>query len=175
MKTLSLGVIAFFLVFGLGFGFGGFGSVATIASARQIWAGYQSSDWRHTAGTIIEQKMEYGDETQTVKVLYLYQVDDKTYEGTTIHPGYGGSSSKKKHQRIAEKLQPTRQVRVYYDPDNPTQSTLVTGIYTDRLAVLFLGLTFLPIGVTSIIGLILYLQFGNKDFADEIIVKNSYG
>lgn len=151
------------------------GASIMISKGRRILLGTVAASWPHTVGrmTSIESKdtssPDISSGSREICVTYSYTVGGCEYQGTTIHPAYGGSDFEGAHSALEELLKPAKQVRVYYDPRNPSRCTLSHGIYSCSLANFFGGFIFFAAGI----GFLLALWFsicGNQGFARGITV-----
>ncbi|QDU78294.1 hypothetical protein Pan97_53790 [Bremerella volcania] len=128
----------FVLVFvGFGVGFLGYGIYQLDQASR-------TTRWPAVRGEVLECQLRSHTsdhkETWACHVKYAYDVDGRSYEGDRIAYGYNGTNNKSMHSDLKQKLSRSRYVRVYFDPQNPSESTLATGIHRSAyLPVLFGG------------------------------------
>ncbi|MEW4563862.1 DUF3592 domain-containing protein [Bremerella sp. JC770] len=128
----------FVLIFvGVGVGFLGYG-------VYQLDQASRTTQWPAVRGEVLECKLRShtsdNKETWACYVKYAYDVNGRYFQGDRIAFGYNGTNYKKMHSDLKKKLSRSRYVRVYYDPQNPTQCTLATGIHRSAyLPVLFGG------------------------------------
>jgi len=149
---------------------GGWGMVS---AGRNIALGIQAQGWSQTTGRVLSVESKDTSDSdchsREIRVRYLYDVDGREYEGTTIHPTYGSSSFEEAHRGLESVLRPETRVRVYYDDGRPDRSTLSAGFYSSSLAMFFFGFTFFFAGL----GFLLIFWFaiaGDWDFARGITV-----
>lgn len=128
----------FVLIFvGFGVGFLGYG-IYQLAQASG------TTQWPAVRGEILECKLRSHindhKETWACYVKYGYDVEGQYYLGDRIAYGYNGTNNKSMHSRLQKKLNSSRYVRVYFDPQMPSESTLATGIHRSAyLPVVFSG------------------------------------
>lgn len=128
----------FVLVFvGFGVGFLGYGIYQLDQASR-------TTQWPAVRGEVLECKLRSHTndhkETWACYVKYAYDIDGQFYEGDRIAYGYNGTNNKSMHSNLQRKLSRSRYVRVYFDPQNPGESTLATGIHRSAyLPVIFGG------------------------------------
>lgn len=95
--------------------------------------GNKSYNWTPTTAKIIDSEVDtnYNDESPTTynaDVTYVYQWQETKYEGDKIAYGYDDGPSRKKAERIAERLSTGKVVKIWVNPKKPTQSTIVKGL-----------------------------------------------
>lgn len=128
----------FVLVFvGFGVGFLGYGLYQLDQASR-------TSQWPAVRGEVLQSKLRShtSDHKQTwaCDVKYAYEVDGQFYEGDRIAYGYNGTNNKSMHSKLQKKLSRSRYVQVHFNPNNPSESTLATGIHRSAyLPVVFGG------------------------------------
>lgn len=136
------------------------GASIMIRMGWRIFLGTRAASWPYTVGrmTSIESKdtSAEGISSREICVSYSYTVGGREYQGTTIHPSYGSSSSNEIHRELEDLLKPAKQVRVYYHPRDPSRCTLSYGLNLPSLAPFFGGFLFFAAGV----GFLLALCFG---------------
>ena len=128
-----------------------------ISVGRRVLLGTVAASWPHTVGrmTSFESKdtSSEGVISREICVSYSYTVGGREYQGTTIHPAYGSSSSEGIHRALEDLLKPAKQVRVYYHPRDPSRCTLSHGLYLRSLAPFFGGFIFFAAGVGFLLAL----------------------
>ncbi len=131
------------------------GFVVVIRSWREIVDGCRMADCPQTTGTVLTvqelSKPEWESGVRKIMVRYAYSVADHVYEGNTIHPTYRGSNIEATHRGLEQKLSPGKKVRVYYCENAPEDSTLAVGLYSGDLFRIFLGMTFVALGLCFIL------------------------
>ncbi|WP_026809545.1 DUF3592 domain-containing protein [Arenibacter latericius] len=117
---------------------------------------HRAKRWHHTVGTIskaqlVEKISKDSDGNQkikeTVDLEYNYQVpgEEQTLVGDNLFPYMGTSGSNGvDRNKLLEKLKEGTQVKVYYNPNKPSQSSLTVGAnysinYPFSLGLAFLG------------------------------------
>ncbi len=147
-KIFPLLILLFFVSFGGGF---------LVYGLHQIDRASRTADWPAVRGEILEAKVRThrsdNKDTWSCRVKYAYEVEGRYYEGDRIAFGYTGSNNESMHSNLQKKLSRSKYVRVYYDPRNPAESTLATGIHRSAyLPVMFgaLWLTFCG-GIASLV------------------------
>jgi hypothetical protein len=134
-----------------------------------------ASNWPSVTGTITNLSLEgnsdsdgstYDGSTYEVRVEYSYSVMGRTYTNSRLAFGYGGSSGRKAHQEIFNKLQQTDTIRVLYNPNDPATSTLSFGIHRSIKLILIFAITWLAFvfGFTSVLWL--------DSQPDDALIKN---
>jgi hypothetical protein len=127
------------------------------------WKLRASRQWATTTGNVVESKAvwETVDENSRIfipRVIYDYQVSGRPYRNDRIFVVSQGNSDA---QATAAQFPMGRQVSVYYDPADPSQSALVrnapsAALYLGLislmliLAVTICGLTWLTSWITSL-------------------------
>ncbi len=74
------------------------------------------------------------------QVLYRYQVQGKSYEGSQVRPAFAFSTGS--HEQLLDRLKPGDRVTVYYDPQNPQQAVLDNKLRPDNFVLLLFLLPF---------------------------------
>jgi hypothetical protein len=127
------------------------GFVVVVRSWRKIVAACQMADWPHATGTVLSvekiRKPEWESDVRKIVVRYTYTVADHAYEGNTIHPTYRRSNIEATHRGLEQKLAPGKKVRVYYRENAPEDSALAVGFYSGDLFLIFMGMTFVALGL----------------------------
>ncbi|RBP47280.1 uncharacterized protein DUF3592 [Roseimicrobium gellanilyticum] len=148
------------------------GAGLTLWALHGQWLALRAQKWPITTGTIskVDEKVSQGrrgNSSVKIKTTYSYEVNGTQYEGTKIHPTYGGNSRLKAHDALKEALQPGRRVQVMYCPENPAQAFLATGFRSGSLAPLVVGVLWMTAGLAF--GCLLWItKSGNCDFASLI-------
>ncbi len=126
---LCVGGVIFFVFIG--------GIIATIAGIRNRRKGSASQNWPAAGGLItngwIEENQDTDDEgftstTYTPKWEYQYQVGQQTHSSSRV--SFGGVTGYGRRKRAEEELNRfpiNSQLRVYYDPANPSDAVLIRG------------------------------------------------
>jgi len=126
IRTVLLGILSLFVGVFLT-------SLSLFVSELRI--SLDSKDWQVVNGEIIRSKIlnkyhppglprSQRSGGKEFKVLYEFVVDNETYEGHRLSlGGYGGDSEYWKE--LEGKYSPSSEVRVYYNPEDPTESVLI--------------------------------------------------
>lgn len=135
----------------------GFGVAFLGYGVYQLDQASRSTQWPTVRGQILECKLRSHTsdrkETWTCYVKYVYEVDGQTYQGDRIAYGYGGSNNKRMHSSLHKKLSRSPYVRIYFDPQNPGESTLANGIYRTAYMPVLFGASWLAFcgGIVSLV------------------------
>jgi len=103
-----------------------------------------------------------------VEVSYRYRVGGIDFENNSIHPGYS-SSSADGHHELYQKLSESKRVLAYYNPNDHSESYLITGNFGFHKAAFFAGLLFFSAGMFFMLTFH-YLLSGSSNYADELTV-----
>lgn len=160
----------FVLVFvGAGVGFLGYG-------IYQIDQASHTTQWPAVRGEVLESKLRShtsdNKESWSCSVEYAYEVDGRSYHGDRIAYGYNGTNNKSMHSNLHEKLSSSRYVRVYYNPQDPSVSTLATGVHRSALLPVIFGAAWLVVcgGIFSMI----FLGSSLKKFPERLARLNHH-
>jgi len=106
--------------------------------------GAETSKWPNTNGKIISAKVESevipaadeGDKTiYTAEVVYEYTVNEKKYTCNRI-----GIENDSVAEATIKKYPKGKKVKVYYDPANPNEAVLETGVnWSSHIMLIFIG------------------------------------
>lgn len=113
-------------------------SLAFVISAMFLF--YQSKDWHQTSGHIehIELEVVRNAPNSTmssntayteykINLRYIYQVEGKEYSGTQFYPLIPNVFTDEKYaNKLLEKYKSGEKTQVYYNPDKPHNSCLIT-------------------------------------------------
>ncbi|MCH7878396.1 MAG: DUF3592 domain-containing protein [candidate division Zixibacteria bacterium] len=117
------------------------GSVLAIIQGPEISRELEIHAWPSVAGQVTATAVT-GERASMPQVSYTYTVNDSTYDSRTDlnMPGFGGRGFRKQTARRALIKYPTgSEIVVYYDPDNPSLSTLRRGFRWAPLARMSFG------------------------------------
>lgn len=123
-----------------------------------------SEHWPQTQGEIIESELETsrGDNGTMygAHVVYRYSLDGGEFESDRIWFGGDYSTSNRSEMFEVVKQYPVGQaVTVYYSPDQPSESVLMPGAYTSSYILFAIGMVFLGIGGSLLLGFVfLFVQ-----------------
>ena len=138
--TGSCGGVLFALVFV------GFWSAITLVFDVMLvisaWRQIRAESYPSVVGAITHSEVDAHHDsdgtTYSVDVEYVYMVDDRQYEGDRYRYGQMGSSDNNAH-RIVASLPVGKEVPVYYNPADPADAVLKTGIEgSDLFMALFM-------------------------------------
>lgn len=126
--------------------FGVFLTWMSISMAQEVYDGSRSASWPSAPAKVefaqvISETSKSGRrsrERTTYKpsIEYDYVVDGKTYRGERLSFSPVTSSDRHSMQALATSLLDANDVEAFYDPNNPAEATLVTGIKMDRTILL---------------------------------------
>lgn len=123
-----------------------FGMIAYLRIAANA-----AKDWPSVPGKITTSRVSYeridGDTNETPFVVYVYEVDGKTYEAGSISPGILTLSNAEK---VVARYPVGSAVTVYYNPKNPSQAVLEKNSQAQiggMCGVLIFGNLLIPIAV----------------------------
>ena len=128
-----------------------------------------SSTWPTTEGTVVlsEAHREWDSEdkrhTYFPVVVYTYDVEGVTYASDRIRPGSIKRSSRTSASalRLAKQYPEGSRQPVSYDPDQPSQATLVAGEGVSSWGTMVFG------GIFTVIGLVIVLVFFPRPWAHQ--------
>ena len=110
------------------------GIIAIVLSVQQMMSGFIARQWPETKGYIVKSGVRWqhstsrGTPTLIADVVYEYEVDGRIYRHDRISANQFGSN-KSSHARLEAQSYPVNSaVVVHYNPDQPAQSFLKTGI-----------------------------------------------
>jgi len=117
---------------------------------------FQTKKWPETLGIIIESKLcessssgEYNTKSYKAKIRYSYIINNKEYHSTRVFWGsWIEIETPNPAKRIIKKYPSNMKVTVYYNPFNPKQSVLETGVNSVIYRIL--------IAVVIVISLLIY-------------------
>ena len=109
-----------------------FGAIFFLLIASVLRARNSGMNWSRTPGRVLSFGVTYG----LPEVSYEYTVDDQTRTGTKFHPGpfskisSSGTTAKSFYLNPDGSLKflPDSTAEVYYDPANPADAALATGL-----------------------------------------------
>lgn len=118
-----------------------------------------SETWPSVEGEIIRSEINSfhnseGKEMYSPDVAYVYQLDGKDYSGSRISDLSYSTSSEGEVRRKLAKYPQGSTVKVYYDTEDPYNSTLKPGIGFVANLLYHLPLAFCAVSVLLILGLV---------------------
>jgi len=146
-------VIAMILWFIICFAFIGF-------SAFNIIKGFETESWSQTSATILSSEIGYSTShsrhggsstTYGAKITYQYSVNGVSYTSNTISYGYAYSSDHDAASQLVDNYPVGKIVTIYYNPDNPSEAVLISGIDSSTWIFFSFGLFFSIIGIAIVI------------------------
>lgn len=162
-------LFGYLCVGGLVLVFVGLGIFLLVRSRRDKEKAAQSLNWPSVSGKVIDARMleststdSDGDSSTTYRahVQYEYEVAGTRYTNDKINVGMVVSTSAtKKVQETLARYPAGATVKVYYDPNNPSDSVLeqkASSNLTLILGIIFLGVGLcmvLPIGIILLVGI----------------------
>ncbi len=131
----------------------GFLAGGIVICAWGIWTivkAKKSADWPSVKGTLISSSIRSNIKTASsdsyeAKILYSYTVNGKTYTGKRVCYGDFGIRTRSRAEKIIAHYPEGKNVRVFYDPDDPKEGILEPGITRESFG-------FFGIGVICILG-----------------------
>ena len=120
---------------------------------RILVLGIKSRSWYGTEGKIVHSEIRKISRSETGAIIdqyrttikYRYRVKDAEYESGNISFGDlawyllgRGLKSQNSAKKIVRKYPPEKSVKVFYNPGNPKQAVLETGIINFYFLVIFL-------------------------------------
>ena len=114
--------------------------IADIAIGDGLYHQLRATQFATARGEILSSEIESdrdsdGNTTYQPKVTYTYEVNNETLRGETIRYGETGSGNSYAHEFVADR--PVGEiVDVHYDPSDPSDAVLVTGIEGSDLFLL---------------------------------------
>ncbi len=131
------------------------GAVLMIVGARNIQGAWESENWPHVDGTIIESKVGLhtsrssngrSSTSYSVDVGYSYTVEGKEFTGDRLRFGEMNSNKRRDANSKAKKFGEGKQVKVYYDPEEPAESVLEPGVHGSSWFLPIFGTVFFTVG-----------------------------
>lgn len=141
------GLAAVFLLVGGGLLWWGW-NILQDARASASWP---TVDGRVTRSEVTESTDADGADTYRPEVTYEYQVDDRSYENSTIKFGENSYSTRRRAEEIAANYPVGKRVTVAYDPNEPGQSVLEPGVTGGSYIVLGVGAVFVAVSLLILI------------------------
>jgi len=91
----------------------------------QLWqAARISQRWVATTGHVLTSKTVVDTRLRKPIIEYIYRVNDVSYTGNRLMFDIDGLYIWREAEALIDRYAPRKPVTVYYDPDNPQQSTL---------------------------------------------------
>lgn len=155
---------AFLLIIGLGF---------TLYGGFMVMQALDSNSWPSVTGEVLEsyvtssQGGSQGGTTYKPFVVYEYVVGGTTYKAAVVKLGDTSSSSiYSTHQKVVDKYPVGASVIVFYDPEDPQNAALETGLN-------FVVLILFGIGLAMIGGFFVMKKKGDQQDLNAPMDQNS--
>jgi hypothetical protein len=138
------------------------GGVLIIVAGRNIFLGRKSQNWPTTPGTVLYTGMETyqsRDEdgslstTYGATIQYSYEIGGTNFQGNRRTFTEVKTSSRRRVGQILERYPQGSAVSVYYDPNDPANSVLETGVGWSGYLFLALGVIVFLVGLVGLFGL----------------------
>jgi hypothetical protein len=138
------------------------GVVLLVVFGRNVIRGRESQNWPTVPGTVLYTGMETyqstdddGSTTTTygATIQYNYAVAGQSYEGNRRTFSEVRTSSRRRAEQILQKYPQGSAISVHYDPDNPAESVLETGVSWGAYALLAFAAIMTIAGVAGMLGL----------------------
>ena len=117
-----------------------------------MMSAFESSGWPLAEGVITVSEFttnrdrDNGSVTYGASIAYDYKVNGTSYTGSNVHFGQYGTSDPSYGRGIVNRYPMGKQVRVYYDPDEPSTSVLEPGAGWSSFMVGGIGALFTLVG-----------------------------
>lgn len=150
-----------------------FGAGLTMVGLRNVFYTHVSSNWPTAIGIIIKSEVEYdSDRSGTVafaRVTYTYSVADTDYTGQGINFDKTSMSSARANE-VVKQYPVSRQVMVYYKPENPKICLLEPGLHWRTWVSPGLGFVVLSIGIIACFGVAIRTNETDDDNENHVEV-----
>jgi hypothetical protein len=130
------------------------GVLVILAGGGELQQAFDSRTWPSTTGTVLGNAV-VGERASHPNIIYRYTVGSDTFVDSTdlAQPSFGG---KRKRREVAQKRSATYflgdTLTVYYDPHDPTRSTLSTSPAWSDYGKAGLGVLLVALGITLAAG-----------------------
>jgi hypothetical protein len=138
------------------------GVIALVFFGRNVMLGRKSQNWPNAPGTILQTGMETYQSTDEdgststtydATIMYSYEVGDQSYQGNRRTFTNVRTGSRRRVEQILARYPQGGAVSVYYDPANPAESVLETGVNTFAYVVLVIAGILVLAGIAGLLGL----------------------
>lgn len=150
--------------------FVGAGVAVLVYGVYAVFNAQRAAAWPTVRGEIDACHLESEEKSFAAKVIYTYQVDREVFHGNRIAFGYSATSNRSFHEQIVQKLMTSRYVQVHYNPNQPGQSCLATGVTRQNWLPVVLGAGWLLICFG--IGVAGYCGESVAQMSDRLLVLN---
>ena len=120
---------------------------------RSIYFRLASKSWPTVIGRIMASEMgRHSDKHGTVytaDIQYDYTVNEKLYSGNLISFGHADTSNSDDARSDLNEYPVNKEVKIYYDPDNPHRSVLQPGVGNGGFVVILFGFGFMLIATLA--------------------------
>ncbi|RUM89939.1 MAG: hypothetical protein DSZ23_02540 [Thermodesulfatator sp.] len=130
---------------------------ALLVSFSMGLEGWKAKQWPEAKGRIIISKVQEWRTPGKIRIArlcldvdYLYLVGERVLEGHRLNSGWRCFASEDHIKKILKRYPSGRQVRVYYNPENPEKSLLEPGISWSVLFLAGIGVINLSIAIPLI-------------------------
>ena len=136
-----------------GVAFALFGLFLLWQGIRAVQRGRASQHWATTTGTVLHTELadhqnDEGHVTFTATINYEYEVAGLPYQSTKYNAeGTPHLNSLRQAQRIADSYATGSTIKVFYDPENPKETLLETGVPHSSWTTIAMGVIFLGVGI----------------------------
>lgn len=133
--------------------------IGVVGAALTIFLGipmmknaFESRGWPTADGVITVSQFtsntdrDSGSTTYGASIAYDYTVNGASYTGSNVHFGQYSTSDPSYGRSIVNRYPLGKQVMVYYDPDNPSESVLEPGAGWSSFMVAGIGILFALVG-----------------------------
>ncbi len=139
------------------------GAITTYFGHRMYTNAKVSTDWPSVTGKITHSEVDSERKTTgsgkrrrtrtmySADVRYRYLVDGKPYSGQKVSFGEVGSSSSGSARKIVNRYPVSREVPVFYNPEEPELSVLEPGTSWSSMLPLGIGILFILVGLASLV------------------------
>jgi hypothetical protein len=108
------------------------GLLATTISIFNFTSAANSTDWSYTTGRVIESKLlraskQGGSRGRMASVKYVYTVNGNNYQNDRISYLHSLGYNTVPNREFVNNHPVGTQIKVYYDPSEPSHSTLIPG------------------------------------------------
>ncbi len=138
------------------------GVVALILFGRNVMLGRRSQNWPTAPGTVEYTGMETYQSTDEdgststtydATIQYSYTVGGQAYQGNRRTFTNVRTGSRRRVEQILARYPQGSAVSVYYDPANPQESVLETGVNTFAYVVMVIAGILVLVAIAGLLGL----------------------
>ncbi len=112
-----------------------FGMIALFFGVRSAAEGLAARNWPTAQGRMLQARVTEFRTAKNIRIArlcldldYLYMVGDKIYEGHRLNSGWRCFGSQEHVREILARYPSGKELKVYYNPDNPALSMLEPGL-----------------------------------------------